>query len=287
MGKVRIVTDSSVRFENSKIVDQRGISIVPLSIRFDQLAYQENIDISDEEVIQRMRLQNMPPQITAPTPGEFEAVYQRLSKTTDQICVLVSSQQFTDAFRNAQSARGSLLGRCDIAVIDSLTTSAGLGYLVERVAEAAETSQSLEEVVRVARSTIPRVYSIYYVDSLEYVEQADLLGKTQSILGTMLELKPILTIEDGGLIVMEKARTHSQAIDKLIEFVSEFTEIDRIAILQNTLRTTDRTRMLQDRLALEFAGLQAPLMLYEPLIGSYLGPDAMGVAVLEGADSDF
>jgi fatty acid-binding protein DegV len=102
----------------------------------------------------------------------------------------------------------------------------------------------------------------------------------------MLEIKPILTIEDGKLITMEKARTHSQAIDKMIEFVAEFTHLEKLSILQNTLRVTDKTRMLQDRLALEFSRIQAPIMLYDPLIASLVGPDAMGMVVLEGAGDE-
>jgi fatty acid-binding protein DegV len=122
------------------------------------------------------------------------------------------------------------------------------------------------------------------VDTLTTIQRAGLIGETQAILGTMLNIKPMLTVEDGRLITMEKARSHSQAIDKMVEFASEFTQIERIGILQSSLRTNDRTRMLQDRLALEFARLDYSLTLYEPLLASYLGPDAMGIAILEGVD---
>jgi fatty acid-binding protein DegV len=108
-----------------------------------------------------------------------------------------------------------------------------------------------------------------------------LIGETQAILGGMLNIKPILTIEDGSLIVMEKVRTHSQAIDKMVEFVTEFTKVERLGILQNVLRVTDRTRMLQERLALTFARSDYPLMLYDPLLAKLLGPDGMGMVVLE------
>ena len=74
----------------------------------------------------------------------------------------------------------------------------------------------------------------------------------------------------------------SHAIDKMVEFVTEFTEIERLCILQHTTRTTDHTRMLQDLLALEFARLQSPVLLYDPLTASWLGPDAMGMVILEG-----
>lgn len=283
-GKVRIVTDSSASFEDPNFVDDYEITVVPLNVHFGNQAYQEGIDIGAEEVFTRVNHTNEIPRISAPPADVFESVYQSLGKTTDQICVLVSSAQFTKAHEHAQMARSSLLGRCDIAVIDSMTTSLGLGYLVQTIAEAAHRGSNLDEVVRIARSIVPRLYSIYYVDTLEYIRQAGLIGATQATLGTMLEIKPLLTIENGKLIAMEKARTHSQAIDKMVEFVTEFTYISKLGILQNTLQITDQTRMLQDRLALEFARLQYPLMLYEPLLLSVIGPNAMGMAIMEGID---
>jgi DegV family protein with EDD domain len=282
VSRVSIVTDSTACFEDPNVIEDFGITIVPLNIHFGNRLYKDGIDLSPEDVFHHMRHGQRHPIITAPPVSAFEAVYKEINKTTDQICVLVSSQQFTNTFQNAQAARKSLLGRCDIVVLDSMINSACLGYLVEAVAMAAKLDANLEEVVRAARGIIPRLYSVYYVDDLSYIQQAGLIGETQAILGTMLEIKPLLTIEEGKLITMEKVRTHSHAIDRMIEFVTEFTHIERLSILQNTLRTTDRTRMLQDRLALELSHVNYPIVLYEPLITTLIGPDAMGMAVLEG-----
>lgn len=282
MAKVRIVTDSTASFIDEHFVEDYDIIVVPVNVHFGDQVYIDREEITAEETFNRMRRSSISPTLSAPPTSEFEAVYKQLNRTTDQICVLIHSQHFTDTFAHARAARRSLLGRCEIAVIDSLTTSVGLGYLVEALAEAADAGASLEEIVRIARGTIPRIYSVYYVDQLDYVQRSGLIGETQAILGTMLSIKPLLTIEDGRMIAMEKVRTHSQAIDKTIEFVTEFTHIEKLCIVQNTLRITDRTRMLQDRLALELSKLQYPVLLYEPLIASLIGPDALGMAVLEG-----
>ncbi len=148
--------------------------------------------------------------------------------------------------------------------------------MVRAVAQAAKDAENLERVVRAARSIIPRVYSVYYVESLDNLQRVGLLGKAQSILGTMLNVMPFLTIEDGELIPMEKVRSHTQAIDKLLEFVAEFNIIEKLIIVQHTLRTTRQTRILKDRLSLEFPDIAYPIMLYGPLLGSYMGPDGMG-----------
>ncbi len=283
MARVRVVTDSTAAFEDPRFPQTYGVAVVPLSVHLGSHVLRDGIDIDAEEMLQRLPHLTVPPTLIAPPVSAFEAVYHELGRATDQICVVVHSQHFTDTYANAQTARSALLGRCEIMVIDSRTTSAGLGYLVEATVQAAEAGLPLDDVVRVARGIIPRLYSVFYVSTLDYIQQAGLIGEAQSTLGRMLGIKPLLTIEDGRLITMEKARTHAQAIDKIMEFVTEFTHIDRLCILQNTLRVTEQTQMLRERLALEFTShVQAPVTLYGPLLASRIGPDAMGLVIMEG-----
>ena len=280
-GKLRIITDSSASFESPHFVKDNKIKVVPLKIYIEGNTYLDGVDIDAETVFSYARTGAPPPRIEAPTTEDFEAIYKELNQTTDQIIVLVNSKKLTKTFDHAQTARASLLGRCDITVIDSMTTSLGLGFLVQSIAESAKQGVGLEEAVRIARGIVPRLYSVYYVDTLDYLHQSGLLGHTQAIIGKMLTIKPMLTIEGGQLIAMEKARNHSQAIDKMIEFASEFTQIEKLGILQNSTRPNDHTRMLQDRLALEFSRLNYPMMLYDPLLTALIGADGLGLAILE------
>ena len=282
MARVRIVTDSAARFEDPRFVKDYHVTVVPLAVQFRKEVLLDEVDIAADGVQRRMKRMGAPPRTSAPPVSAFEEVYHELARTTDQIVVLTHSEKFSSTYANAQTARSSLLGRCEIVVIDSRTSSAGLGYLVEETAIAASLDKSLDEVIHVARGTLARLYSVFYVSTLDYIQRAGLIGETQAALGSMLEIKPILTIEDGALITMEKARSHAQAIDRMVEFVMEFTNIERLCILQNTRRLTERTRMLQDRLALEFSRLQTPVVLYGPLTAAQLGPEAMGLAILEG-----
>jgi DegV family protein with EDD domain len=282
LDKVRIVTDSAVRFENRAIAKNLQIDIVPLQVHVGDQTFKEGVELDSEELFYRMRHGHVVPRITPPPVEEFETLFEDLSKQTRQICVLTHSRHLSKTWDNANEASKPLLGRCEIPVIDSMTTSVGLGILVETVAKAAADGARLEEVVRIARGIIPRLYSVYYVETLDYIQRAGLIGETQAVLGAMLNIMPFLTIEAGALIPMEKVRTRSQAVDKMVEFVTEFNVIERLTILQNTLRVTDQTRMLQDRLMLDFPKLDYPIVLYEPLLGSWIGPDGMGVVVFEG-----
>jgi DegV family protein with EDD domain len=286
LAQVRIVTDSAARFEDPAIVTQYGVEIVPLNIHFGSQTLLDGVDLDSQDMFQRMRHGSVTPTASAPPVARFERLFEALNRTTDQICVLSHSRRLTDTWDNAQAARASLLGRCEIAVIDSQTTSAALGILVEETAKAAEHGVPLEEVVRIAHGIIPRLYCVYYVETLDYLRRAGLVGEAQAILGTMLGVKPFLTIENGELITMEKVRNRSQTIDRLVEFVAEFVSIERLIILQNTPRITEQTRLLQDRLMMQCADLNSPVMLYEPLLATMIGPDGMGVVVYEGVEDD-
>lgn len=284
MGKVRIVTDSTARFENGSAVKDYQIEVVPMRVHLGGQTFKEGVELDSEELFYRMRHGNVVPTTGPPSVEEFGEVFRKLGKETDQICVLTNSQHLSKAWHHANEASRSLLGRCEIAVIDSQTTSVGLGMLAEAAARAAAGHARLEEVVRVVRGVIPRLYSVYYVKTLDYIRRAGLISEAQAVLGAMLNIMPFVTIEAGMLIPMEKVRSHSQAVDKLVEFVTEFITIEKLIIMQNTLRITEQTRMLQDRLMLDFPHLDYPVMLYEPLLSSWIGPDGMGIVVLEGED---
>jgi len=183
---------------------------------------------------------------------------------------------------HARQAADEFLGGNKIVVIDSLTTSIGLGWLVEAAAEAAANGAALDEIVRIVRGMITHMYAVFFVDQLDYLERNGRLSKSQAVLGTMLGIKPFLTIEDGEIIPMEKVRTREKAIDKLVEFVSEFSNIERVAIMQSGQQPTEDTRLLLDRLEQTFPGQYFPVMTYGPGLACQIGPDSVGVFIYEG-----
>lgn len=282
MGKVRIVTDSSAQFLDPAVVKRFGISIVPTTIHFGGQTFREGIDLDAEDFFQYILTEGMPaPTLEAPSVADFIREFGRLSRKTERIVAIHMAQGLSDAWKNAQIARESFLGRSEIIVVDSMTTSVGLGFLTETAARAAASTDSLGTVVRAIRGAVPRIYSVFYVETLDYLFRNELIGEAQAILGKILGIKPFLTVENSKLVPMEKVRTRSQAVDKLIEFVSEFSAVEHIVILQNTPHITDQTRLLQDRLAAKFEGHNFPVMMYGPTLGTHLGPDGVGIVVYE------
>ncbi|MEE8389760.1 MAG: DegV family protein [Anaerolineae bacterium] len=297
MAKVHIVTDSAATIPPD-VAEELGITVVPLTIRVDHNSslrshpgdsksenteiYQDGTDVDHEELLLRMGNHRVRPSIVGPTAEQFQRIYNQLTHQTNQIVSIHSSASLSLICREAQRATREFLGRCDIEVVDSETISLGLDILVQQAAQLANQSVPLGEVLRQVRGTIPRIYIVLITDTMDYLEHSQLISPAQAILGSMLNIRPFMAIEEGQIIPMEKVRSRERAIDKLAEFASEFSSIEQIAILQSTSYPTEQTKMLRERLESIVTGHELPIFLYGPLLASHIGPDGMGLIVHEG-----
>jgi DegV family protein with EDD domain len=286
MSKVHIVTDSTAHFEDPTTPQKLGVTVVPLTIQFGRQYFKEGIDLTEDEFFNRMATSAQPPTLHAPAADDFRAVYGSLIKSADKILSLHISSKLSQTCARAKTAAEDYLGRCQIVVLDSWTTSVGLGILVQAAAQAANEGKSLGDIVRIVRGMISHIYAVFFVDTLDYLEHSGLIGKSQSILGTMLGIKPFLSIEEGEIIPIEKVRSRDKAVDKLIEFASEFTNIERGVILQSGKMPTDDTRLLLEQLEMTCPGLKFPVMRYGPTLACQLGPDSLGIFIYEGVTGE-
>ena len=280
MGKVAIVTDSTAFLEPGE-AQELDITVVPLNVHIGDETLRDGIDITPEAFFQRLEQGGPIPRTSPPSVQTFERVYANIHSRTDQILSIHLSGRLSQTLNHAQRGAESLLGRCKIIVVDSLTTSLGLGILAKAAARAAQEGANLDEIVRLVRGMIPHIYIVFYVDEMDYLERGRRIGRAQAILGTMLNIKPLLFVEDGEIIPLEKVRTHEKAVEKLFEFVAEFSELEQAAIVQRHATPTEETKMLLERLEQLFPGIEFPIIQYGPVLASHIGPSAMGVCVYE------
>jgi len=280
MGKVAVVTDSTAYLEPG-LAQELDITVVPLLVHLGEETLREGVDITSEAFFQRLEQGDGIPRTSPPSVQTFERVYASLHGRTDQILSIHISSRLSQTLYNARRGADSLLGRCSIAVVDSMTTSLGLGILARSAARAAQEGADLDEVVRLIRGMIPHIYIVFYVDQMDYLERGQRIGRAQAILGTMLNVKPILFVEDGEIIPLEKVRTHEKAVEKLFEFVAEFSDLREAAIVQRHATPTDETKLLLERLTQVFPHMQFPIIQYGPVLASHIGSSAMGVVVYE------
>lgn len=286
MSRVHIITDSTAHFTDPTLPERLGVTIVPQAIEFGHQTYQEGVDISSEEFFRRLPHYATLPTMHPPLVDVFRDLYSEKLKQNKQILSIHISSKMSKTVAMARQAADEFLGGNKIVVIDSLTTSIGLGLLVEAAAEADERNAPLDEIVRIVRGMITHMYAVFFVENLDYLERNGRLSKSQAVLGTMLGIKPFLTIEDGEIIPMEKVRTREKAIDKLVEFVSEFSNIERVAIMQSGQQPTEDTRLLLERLEQTFPGQYFPVMTYGPGLACQIGPDSLGIFIYEGSSKE-
>lgn len=279
--KVAIVTDSTAYFEPGE-AERLGVYVVPLQIQMGSDKLLEGVELTSDELFRRLSLGAPYPKSMPPSPATFEKLYSQLHKETDQILSIHISSLLSKTVQTAKMGAETLLGRCTIEIVDSMTTSVGLGILVKAAAKAASQGADLDDIVRVVRGMMPHIYLVFYVETMDYLERSERIGKAQAILGTMLNIKPILFMEDGDIIPLEKVRTTEKAIEKLFEFVTEFDKLEQTAIIQRGVQPSKEALILQDRLAQNFPELTFPIVQYGPDLATRVGPNALGVVVYEG-----
>ncbi|MCA9892501.1 MAG: DegV family EDD domain-containing protein [Anaerolineae bacterium] len=277
-----IVADSSARFSYPQMIAQYPVAIVPCKVQFNGETYREGIDLQTEELLSRMANYNyVEVKVDPPEISEFIEIYLQLARRADGIISLHPSREVSQSWYRAQQAAHQANIQCPIEIVDTRTLCAGYGMLVKLAAVAASKASDFDELVTITRDAIDRIYAMYYVDGLEYLRRSGLLTDSRAVLGSLLGIKAIINIEDGQVIVTEKSESMSNAPDGLLNFIMEFEQVDDAMILQHRSQIFEPTRVLQDRLTLEFPGQHFPFGVYSALMASLIGPKAFGVAVME------
>jgi len=285
MQTVRIVTDSNA-FLPPEVLEKYPIDVIPHRIKVGGAMVEETPDFSADKLFTRFQDAEIngergQPLIQAADINTILDIYQQPGKETEQIVSIHMSSHLSPMWQQARRAAEMLKGRYTIRVIDSLSTSYGMGLLVEEAAKAALAGESVNEIARIVNGAVPHLFVTAFAESLNYLERSAGLNPSQSLLGTMLGIKPMLMMEDGRLVPLEKVQTREEVVEKLVDFVTEFANVESIGIMQHAyLEPYD---MLVERLGELMPDLQVHDVAYVPSLATYLGPNMIGVMVYEGS----
>lgn len=281
--QIQLITDGTA-FLPVERLRELGITALPIVARAgDETFMYDQQTPGHVALLETLRTARDPVEILGPSCDDFRAVFERSLYRTNQMLVILSSGRLSPVLRNARMAARDFMGRCDITIMDSQTVSVGLGLLVERAGELLQRGDlPLAEVVRRIRGMIPRIYVVMVSHTLDYIYRSGKLTATQAILGSMLKIHPFIEIEDGDVIPLEKSRRPERAIDKLVEFASEFARINKLVIFQSQYDADDEVLELLDRLAQIAPAIEIPAIVYDPIIASHIGPEGLGLVVYEG-----
>jgi DegV family protein with EDD domain len=279
--RIHVVTDSATAFPDPKTALRPDVTVLPLTIHIGTRSFLDQNGSTLEEIRPLLGGRGTLPVIASPSVEAFLSTFQSISLHTRNILCLLSSSRLCRAVKNARAAAESFAGRVNIIVVDSLTTSAGVGFLIGETLRVADQGASLEEVVRQLRYFVPRMYAVFFIEDLAYLQHTGKISHAQVMLGEMLGVKPFLSLEEGGLIPLEKVQTQEQAVEKLVEFVSEFTHLHRLAVVYNTGDGNTHGPALYQRVREVFPGCPVSTIDLGASVASIFGPRSSGLVVFD------
>ena len=272
---VKIVTDSGADLPE-ELTKELGITVVPLYIRFGEEVYRDRVSISADEFYERLTHDPVHPSTTQPGPQDFLEAYQKLSADADGIVSIHISGKLSGTCNSALMAKDMLEGECPVEVVDSETLTMSLGLIVIAAAEMAKAGESMDKIVEWVKQAIPKTYLFFLLDTLEYLKKGGRIGKAKALLGSILSVKPMLTMKDGELVPAGQARTRAKGMDKLFDFVENAGNIQDLAVVYNT--TPDEAQNLAERLGSVFAKEKIRMARVGPGLGVHGGPGAIIVS---------
>lgn len=274
---VKIVTDSSADLP-AQVVEELGISVVPLYVRFGNEVYRERVTITDDEFYDKLLHGSVHPVTIQPSPQDFVEVYKKLAPEADGIVSIQLSSKLSGTCNSALQGK-EMMGEngCPIEVIDSQLITVALGLVCTAAAEAAKAGKDLPQVLDVVKQALPNANLLALFDTLKYLLLGGRIGKAKALLGSILNVKPMITLKDGEVTPAGQARTRAKGIERLVDFAKSASNIEGLAVGYST--TPDEAQALAKRLSSIFTKEPVKVARLGTTLGVHAGPGTLVVAV--------
>lgn len=280
MAKVRIVVDSTSDLPKD-VRDRLGIEMVPLKVHFGNETFLDSVTLTTGEFFGRLSTAKEMPTTSQPSPVDFLEVYKKLLEEPDvTIISLHLSSALSGTYQSAVLAKSLLGGDENIAIVDTKSASLGIGMLAVAAAEAAANGVDKEDILSMIQGMKDRSQLYFLVDTLEFLHRNGRIGKASAVFGSLLNIKPILSIDDEGVIFpVDKIRGSRKAMGRIVELLKERFDDKEVDV------TFVHAQALEG--AKEFAGIVQEQFTvrhtsyYElgPVIGTHVGPGTLGLFV--------
>jgi DegV family protein with EDD domain len=272
---IRVVTDSSCDLPDT-IVDELGIEIVPLTIRFGDEEFVDRRDLSPSEFWAKCAASPLLPETAAPSPGAFEEAYRKLNgEGAEAVVAITISGSLSATGQAAELAAQAVESDLQVKVLDSRSVSMGLGLMAVAAARMANAGKGIDDVVGTATDLIPRTHIYGALDTLENLKKGGRIGGAQALLGSMLSIKPIIEVRDGKVEPESRQRTRSKALAYLAEKVrSVRPQIEQLAVIQGDCPDLDD---FIEMITVDYPREELIVGDVGAVIGAHAGPRVMGV----------
>ena len=281
MSRTALITDSTA-YMPSELVRKLGVHIIPLYIHSGGETYRDGVDIDATAFYERLTSLPALPTTSQPSVRDFMELYRRLSAEADAIVSIHISSGISGTMNSAITARQQLLDEManppEIYVIDSRTTANGLALLVSAAARAIAAGQTAAQVAQGMRALTSRVLTVFVVDTLVYLRKGGRIGGAAALVGSALQVKPVLYLNEGRIDVLEKVRTARKAKQRLLEIVSERAGGQPIHACVVHAQVPQEAERIRQHLADHFECRELFVVEFSPAIAVHVGPGTVGVA---------
>ncbi|TMF32189.1 MAG: DegV family protein [Chloroflexi bacterium] len=269
-----VVTDSTADLPD-EWRERYGIEIVPLKVLFGKETFRDRVDMTSNEFFTRLAASTSLPTTSAPSPGEFAEVYRRLAQDHDG-CISIHIGTRLSATAEAARVGAQAVEGFRVNVIDSQTVSMPMAFLCRVAAQC----NSLDEATAAVEQRVKKCRVLALLDTLRYLEMGGRLSRAQAMIGTMLDLKPLLLVSENAEIKpVDRVRTRSRAIARMVEFFRSEMPVETVAVMH--AQAKDEAEQIAGELRRELPDLEIPIGQIGCVLGTHTGPKALGLVYLK------
>ena len=269
-----VVTDSTADLPD-EWRERYGIEIVPLKVLFGKETFRDRVDMTSDEFFTRLAASTSLPTTSAPSPGEFAEVYRRLAEDHDG-CISIHIGTRLSATAEAARVGAQAVEGFKVNVIDSQTVSMPMAFLCRVAAQC----NSLDEATAAVEQRVKKCRVLALLDTLRYLEMGGRLSRAQAMIGTMLDLKPLLLVSENAEIKpVDRVRTRSRAIPRMVEFFRSEMPVETVAVMH--AQAKDEAEQIAGELRRELPDLEIPIGQIGCVLGTHTGPKALGLVYLK------
>ncbi len=279
MTRIAIVTDSTADIPVS-LKEELNIQVIPLNVIFGEKTYKDGVDITSKAFFEMLPASSVHPSTSQPSPGEFVEFYEQVLKEYDSIISVHISSGLSGTHQSAKMAR-DMLPQADITVVDSRTASLGCGLAAIAGAEARNAGLNQEAILSAVKSVCEEQILLLTVETLEWLQRNGRIGKASALLGSLLNVHPILKVQDGQVAPHAKVRGKmSKVLSAMVEAGQEFVPAGsavRLGIVHGN--APEEARVLADMIGKVYDVKSVIYNEIGPVIGVHVGPGALGAII--------
>jgi len=274
---VKIVTDSTCDLP-SEVFTRYGVTVLPMRIHFGQEAFLDGVTITKGEFYQRLRTAPQLPTTSQPSAGDFYEAFKPLIEAGHEIVGIFISSELSGTCASALAAC-EMLPEASITVIDSRSTSAGLGFMVWEAARMAEAGAEVAAIEARMEELIAKMRVYFVVDTLEYLHKGGRIGGARALLGSMLSIKPLLMIHEGRVEPLQQVRTRRKALQRMVELMAqEMSGYRQVHAAVLHARVEEEAQAVAAQAQAAMPCKEFFISEIGPALGTHAGPGVVGLA---------